>query len=114
MSSRLSVGGGTTAAVAANDTTARRVLRGWSATKLRAAACAAAMRVGETSAARMLPEASIARITVSYWYGSVTTAAGLAMAISIEISASRKIRGGRWRRNLREAPMASCTMLRLA
>jgi len=65
------------------------------------------MRVGETSAARMLPEASMARITVSYWYGSVTTAAGLEMAISIEISARRKINGGIWRRSRRDAPIAS-------
>ena len=67
MSSRFNVGVCTTDAVAANATTPMRVSRGWAATKFRAAARAAAMRVGATSVARMLPEASIARTTVSYW-----------------------------------------------
>ena len=44
------------------------------------ASCAATMRLGLTSVARMLPETSIARITVSCCDGSVTTAVGRAIA----------------------------------
>ena len=73
MSSRLCVGDCTTDAVAANDTTPMRVVFGCSATNARAASCAATMRLGLTSVARMLPETSIARITVSCCDGSVTT-----------------------------------------
>ena len=55
MSSRLCVGDCTTDAVAANDTTPMRVVFGCSATNARAASCAATMRLGLTSVARMLP-----------------------------------------------------------
>ena len=89
MSSRLCVGDCTTDAVAANDTTPMRVDFGCSATNARAASCAAAMRLGLTSVARMLPETSIARITVSCCDGSVTMAAGRAIATSISASATR-------------------------
>ena len=64
ISSRLSVGAWATAAVPAKVTTPMRVPRGWSDTKDLAAACAAAIRLGSTSVARMLPEVSIARMTV--------------------------------------------------
>ena len=43
------------------------------------------MRFGLTSVARMLPETSIARMTVSCCDGSVTTAAGRAIATSISV-----------------------------
>ncbi len=94
MSSRLWVGDCTIDAVAANETTPMRVVFGWSATNARAASCAATIRLGFTSVARMLPETSIARITVSCADGSVTTAAGRAIATSIRISAARN-RSGR-------------------
>ena len=94
ISSRLWVGGCTSDAVAANATTAMRVRRGASATKVRAAAWAATSRFGMTSVARMLPETSMARTTVWYWDGSVMTAAGRAIATSITTSASRNSSGG--------------------
>ena len=101
-------------AVAANVTMPTRVLRGWSAMKLFAAVCAATMRLGWTSAARMLPDTSMARITVSCCEGSVTTAAGRAIAISINATAARNRNGGMWRRNRRALLCASLTMLKLA
>ena len=73
--------------------------RGWSSMNALAAACAAAMRLGLTSAARMLPDTSIARIIVSCCDGSVTTAAGRAIASIISVSASRNSTGGTWRRH---------------
>ena len=98
MSSRLCVGDWTTDAVAANETTPMRVVFGCSATNARAASCAAAMRLGLTSVARMLPDTSIAMITVSCCDGSVTTAAGRAIARIIKVSATRNSAGGRCRR----------------
>ena len=56
ISSRFWVGVCTTAAVAAKDTTPMRTFEGCSATKAFAAACAAEIRLGCTSMARMLPE----------------------------------------------------------
>ena len=75
-SSRLSVGACTTAAVPANETTAILTFRGRSATNAFAASCAATRRFGWTSAARMLPETSIARTIVSCADGRVISAAG--------------------------------------
>jgi hypothetical protein len=95
ISSLVWVAGCTTVAVAANATTPMRMRLGCSATKVRAAARAANSRFGATSVARMLPETSSARITVSYWDGSVTTALGRAIATSIAMSASRNRSGGR-------------------
>jgi hypothetical protein len=114
MSSRLCVGDCTTDAVAANETTPIRVDLGCSATKARAASCAAAMRLGFTSVARMLPETSIDRITVSCCDGSVTTAAGRAMARIISVKAARNMSGGTWRRRRWLAPSASFITERLA
>jgi hypothetical protein len=57
------------------------------------------MRSGFTSVARMLPEISIERITVSYWLGRRSSAAGRANATSPMTSASRKTNGGTWRRH---------------
>ena len=67
---------------------------GWSATKARAAFCAATILLGWTSVARMLPETSIARMIVSYCEGSVSVACGRATATMSAISASRNTSGG--------------------
>ena len=97
-SSRLCVGGCTTAAVPANDTTPTRTLRGSSAMKALAASCEATRRFGWTSAARMLPDTSIASTMVSCCEGSVITAVGRAVASSSAASASSNSAGGTWRR----------------
>jgi len=62
----------------------------------------------------MLPETSIARMMVCWFEGRTTTAIGRAAATSIAAMASRKSRGGRCRRMLCPAPMASRTIDRLA
>ncbi len=113
-SSLVRVGACTSDAVPANDTTPMRVFCGWSSMKARAAACAAASRLGCTSLARMLPDTSMARMTVSFIDGSVTTAAGRATASSITMIDSRKRIGGIWRRIRCAGPIASLTMARLA
>jgi len=82
--------------------------------KSRAAACAAAMRVGFTSDARMLPDTSSARMTYSCWVGSVTVATGRAIATIISASATRNRIGGTCRRTRWPAPIASRTIDRLA
>ena len=106
-SSRLSVGGCTSEATPAKVTTPIRVLRGCVCTNARAASCAAASRVGLTSVARMLPDTSIARITVSCCAGSVTVAAGRPTDTSSSAIASRKRAGGRWRSRPRPGPADS-------
>ena len=83
MSSRFCVGGWTTAAVPAKDTTPTRTPRGRSATNALAASCAATSRFGSTSLARMLPDTSMARMMVCCCIGSLTMAAGRATATSI-------------------------------
>ena len=113
-SSRLEVGACTSAALPAKATTPMRVRRGCADTNSRAAACAALMREGCTSVARMLPEMSIARMTVSCRDGSVTVAVGRATATSISATASRKRLGGMWRRKAAPEPSACRTMDRLA
>jgi hypothetical protein len=113
-SSRLCVGACTSEAVPAKATTPMRVLRGVSATNAFAAACAALSRSGSTSLARMLPETSMDRMTVSCCEGSCTTAAGRAMAVIMSARDSRKSSGGTCRRKRWPAPMASFTMARLA
>ena len=88
-----------------------RTLSGWSAMKALAAFCAATRRFGSTSLARMLPETSIARITVSCEDGSVITALGRAIAMMSSTSAVAIRNGGTCRRQL--APrMASLTSAR--
>ena len=114
MSSRLCVGGCTTDAVPANDTTPMRVVCGWSSTNARAASCAAARRLGSTSVARMLPDTSIARMIVSCCDGSITTAAGRAMATIISVSASRNSARRHVPAEALPAPIASRTIARLA
>jgi hypothetical protein len=113
-SSRFCVGGCTSDAVPANATMPTRVLRGCSLMNVFAATCAAVMRSGSTSFARMLPETSRERMMVSCCEGRRTTAAGRATAAIITISATRKSSGGTWRRRRCAAPMASLTMVRLA
>ena len=78
----------------------------WSWTNALAAACAAAMRVGSTSAARMLSDTSIARMIVCWFDGSVTVAVGRAMAMIAAIVASRNSAGGTWRRMRWVRPIA--------
>jgi hypothetical protein len=113
-SSRLSVGACTTAAVPAKDTTASRTVRGNSATKALAASCAAVMRFGSTSVARMLPDTSIASTIVSCCEGSLITACGRAIASSSSVIARNSKTGGTWRRQALRGPSASFTRLRLA
>ena len=79
-SSRLRVGACATVAVPAKATTPMRTFSGCSATNCLAAFCAATRRLGSTSVARMLPEMSMARITVSCCVGSVIVACGRASA----------------------------------
>ena len=108
-SSRLRVGGCIRAALPAKLTTPMRVVDGVSLMNARAAVWAAARRVGFTSSARMLPETSMARITVSCCDGSVIVVAGRASATSIRVSAPRSMSGGTWRRKLTRLPSASRT-----
>ena len=61
-------------------TTPIRTVAGWFATKVRAAALAASIRVGVRSVAAMLPETSKARMTVPSSLGTLTTLCGRAMA----------------------------------
>ena len=113
-SSRLSVGACTTAAVPANDTTPMRTLRGKPATKVLAASCAATMRLGLTSVARMLPDTSIARMMVCSREGSFSLAIGRALATSSTATAASSSAGGRWRRQPGPAPIACLTSATLA
>jgi hypothetical protein len=110
----LRVGACATVAVPANATTPMRTFSGCSATNCFAAFCAAISRFGSTSVARMLPEMSIARITVSCCVGSVIVACGRAIARSMAASARKKSSGGMWRLMRWPAPIASRTSPRLA
>jgi hypothetical protein len=76
-----------------------------------AASCAAVMRVGLTSATRMLSELSIASRTVDFAHGSVTGAVGRARASTSSDRAARTSAGGTCRRHGR--PAAGRTMCRL-
>ena len=113
-SSRLSVGACTTAAVPANETTAILTFLGRSATKALAASWAATSRFGWTSAARMLPETSIARTIVSCADGKVINAAGRDDANSSVARARKRSTGGTWRRQALRLPSASLTRPMLA
>ena len=113
-SSRLVVGSCATCALPAKATMPTLTVRGSSFRKLLAASWAATSRFGWTSAARMLPDTSIARMMVCWFDGSTTTAIGRAAASSIAVSASRNKSGGMWRRTLWPALMASRTIDRLA
>ena len=90
------------------------MLRGNSAKNALAAFCAATMRVGCTSVARMLPDTSIANMMVSCCMGKVTTAKGRDAANSITVIASKNKIGGMWRRKLGPASIASRTIDKLA
>ena len=79
-----------------------------------AAFCDATSRLGWTSVARMLPETSIARITVCCCDGSVTTAVGRAMPMINAASDSSSTAGGTWRRQRAPGAIAPLTMARLA
>ena len=97
-SSRFSVGGCTTSAVPANVTMPARMSCGNSCTNVLAAFCAATIRLGSTSVARIDSDTSIARITVRASDGSVMTAVGRAAASSAATIASRNSSGGTCRR----------------
>ena len=92
--SRWSVGACTKAAAPATLTTPNLTWPGCPSTKLLAAACAASMRLGCTSVARMLPELSMASITVSMRLGKSKMACGLAMANSKPARPSRTSSAG--------------------
>ena len=68
--------------------------RGRSLTNSLAATCAAVMRVGLTSSARMLPDTSIAMMSVPRWLAKVMVAAGLASATISTAIARKKSVGG--------------------
>jgi hypothetical protein len=85
-----------------------------SPTNCLAAFCIATSRLGSTSFARMLPEASSAMTIVCFCVGSVTVATGRAMPTTIAASATNSSAGGTWRRYLEPAPIASLIMPRLA
>ncbi|MNQ21984.1 hypothetical protein D3C85_351150 [compost metagenome] len=113
-SSWLVVGSCATCALPAKATMPTFTWRGRSLMKLLAASCAATSRLGCTSAARMLPDTSIARMMVCWFDGSTTTAIGRAAATSIAVMATRNSSGGMWRRRLWPGPIASRTIDRLA
>ena len=93
-SSRFCVGGCTTNAVPAKVTMPARMSCGSSVTNVLAAFCAAMIRLGSTSVARIDSETSIARMIVRASDGSVTTALGRATAMSAPTIASRNKSGG--------------------
>ena len=104
----------TIAAVPANETMPTRTSFGSSAMNDFAALCAALMRLGATSVARMLRETSIAKTIVCCCDGRVKTALGRAIATIATTSASRNSSGGTWRRIRWPGPIASLTSIRLA
>ena len=112
-SSRLCVGNWANWALPAKATMPTRTWRGSSAMKALAASCAAVMRSGCTSVARMLPETSMASMMVWSCEGRVITASGRAAASSRATSASRKRNGGMCLRRCCAGPMASRTSDRL-
>ena len=113
-SSRSCVGGCTSTALPANVTMPAFTSRGSSLTKSLAAACAACIRLGGTSIARMLSDTSMARMIVRESLGSVTTADGRATARIVTTIASRKRIGGTCRRQRCAGPIACLTSPRSA
>ena len=109
-----SVGAWTIAALSENETTPMRAAGLCLSTKVIAAAFAASIRFGLTSSACMLPETSMARITVPSSLGSVTTDCGRASPMSMAVSASRNSTAGMCRRRPGPLPRASRTSVRLA
>ena len=109
-----SVGARTIEALSENDTTPMRAEALCLSTKVIAAAFAASMRFGRTSSACMLPETSIARITVPSSLGRVTTDCGRASAVSMAATARMKSAGGMCRFMPGPRPSASRTSVRLA
>src|SRR6185437_12725174 len=67
--------------------------------KALAADCIASTREGLMSVARMLPETSMARMTVDLCEYTLMTAVGRAMPINIKAKAARNSAGGMWRRS---------------
>jgi hypothetical protein len=110
----LRVGGCTTAAEPANETSATRTSDGCDCTNSLAADCAAAMRVGSMSFARIDSDTSIASTIVRWSDGSVTRAPGRAAATMSAVIAISRSTGGTCRRQPGERPSASRTTARLA
>jgi len=103
----LSVGDWTTDALPAIETIPIRVCRCRFSTNARAADCAASSRFGLTSVARMLPDVSIARMTLLCIDGSDTSACGRETATISAHRPTRNSNGGTCRRNrARAAPVA--------
>jgi hypothetical protein len=90
----------------ANATTPMRTSDGCSWTNAFAASRAAAMRDGSTSVARIDSDTSIARMMFRCSEGSVMTALGRAIATISAPRASKKTRGGIWRRMRARGPIA--------
>ena len=113
-SSRFCVGGCTTDAVPANVMMPARMSCGSSCTNAFAAFCAAMIRLGLMSVARMDSETSITRRTVRASEGSVTIALGRAIATSAPAIASRNSSGGTCRRKRCVGLIAALIMPRSA
>ena len=97
--SRWWVGGTSTCALPANATSPSRNRRGNESTNARTARCAALIRVGSTSVARIDCDTSTASITVAVSRGTWTARAGRANAMTMSTSASSRHAAARWRRH---------------
>ena len=113
-SSRFTVGNCATWALPAKATMPTFTVRGNSFRKPLAAFCAATSRLGCTSAARMLPDTSIARMMVCWLEGSITTAIGRAAATSSAAMPAGTGKAGCGAARVWPAPIASRTIDRLA
>ena len=114
---RSSVGAMTTCALSEKLTMPTRMLflaSRWRSTKVLAASFAASIRFGLTSSASMLPDTSIARMTVPSSPGTFTSAAGRASARTRTVKPRRKSAGGTCRRMPGPGPIACLTSKRLA
>ena len=107
------VGGWTTSAKPLNATIPIWVVDPWRRTNALAACSAASSRVGSMSVEHMLPETSIARITVVLLAGTLTIATGRARATTSPPRATTNRANGRWRRRRDERGSASRTRARL-
>ena len=107
------VGAWTISAKPANATMPIWVVDPWLWMNRDAAASAASIRLGAMSVEHMLRDTSIARITVVWPAGTLTMAAGRAMASTRLPSASTNSANGRWRRIRDERGRAMWTSDRL-
>ena len=107
------VGGWITAANPLNATIPIWVSAFWFVTKAIAASSAASIRVGSMSVEHMLPDTSIARITVVWFVGTLRTTEGRARASTRTPTAEASRANGRCRRNRARPGAASRTRARL-